>query len=144
MRVTAIQYQNPHLPMLGKGSLLVDIYDANGGLTGYIHMGNVTEISQEIKDDTKSLFQSINKVPTKIAEAVSKRELMLSIKGTDFAFKHLAIAMMASGGAPTPLATGTTAVSGEALASATATKKGKYFRTSGRNIGTVAVKQGAT
>jgi hypothetical protein len=139
-----MKYPLPHLPMLGKGSVLVDIYDASGGLTGYVHMGNVTELDQEFKDDKKNLYQSINKVPTLIASAVSKRELMLSIKGTDFSFTHLAIAMMANGGKETILATGTTAVVGEALASATATKKGKFFATAGRNIGTVAVKQGVT
>src|SRR6266571_4259837 len=139
-----MQYPLAHLPMLGKGSLLLDIYDASGGLTGYIHMGNVTKLEQEIKDDKAELYQSINKTPSLIATAVKKRQVMLSITGTDFSFTHLAIAMMANGGKETTLATGTTAVTGEALASATATKKGKFFSTTGRNIGTVAVKQGAT
>lgn len=141
---TPIQYTLPHLPMLGKGSLLLDIYDASGGLTGYRHMGNVTKIEQEIKDDKASLYQSINAVPSLVATAVKKRDVMLSITGTDFSFTHLAIAMMASGGAETTLATGTTPVTAEALASATAKKKGRYFATLGRNIGSVAVKQGAT
>lgn len=139
-----MQYPLPHLPMLGKGSLLVDIYDASGGLTGYVHMGNVTGLDQEIKDDKAELYQSINRTPTLIATAVKKRQVMLSIKGTDFSFTHLAIQQMASGGKETTLATGTTPVTGEALASATATKKGKFFSTVGRNIGSVVVKQGVT
>lgn len=139
-----MQYPLPHLPMLGKGSLLLDIYDANGGLTGYIHMGNVTKVEQEIKDDVKKLYQSINRTPSMIASAVSKRDVMLSITGTDFSFTHMAIAMMANGGKETTLSTGTTPVVGEALASATATKKGKFFATAGRNIGSIVVKQGVT
>lgn len=137
----SIQYKLPHLPMLGKGSLLIDIYDANGGLTGYIHMGNCSKVEHEIKDDKKSLFQSINKSPSKIASAVGKREVMLAITGTDFAFTKLAIQQLASGGVETILATGSAPVAGEALASTTATKKGKYFSTLGRNIGSVVVNQ---
>lgn len=139
MSHTPIQYTLPHLPMLGKGSLLVDIYDSGGGLTGYVHMGNVTKIEQEIKDDRASLYQSINATPSLIATAVKKRDVSLMITGTDFAFTHLAMAMMASGGVSTTLATGTTPVTGEVLASATCTKHGKYFATLGRNIGTVVV-----
>jgi hypothetical protein len=140
----SLKYKLPHLPMLGKGSLLIDIYDANGGLTGYQHMGNVHKVEQEIKDDKAELYQSINKTPTLIATAVKKRQVILSIEGTDFSFTHLAIQQMASGGAETTLVTGSTPVVAEALASATATKKGKYFSTAGRNISAVAVKQGVT
>ena len=139
-----IQYPLAHLPMLGKGSLLCDVFDASGNLAGYQHLGNVTKCEQEIKDDQAKLYQSINATPSLIATAVKKRDVMLSITGTDFSFQHLAIAMMAAGGAETTLSTGTTPVVAEPLASATATKKGKYFATIGRNIGTVSVKQGVT
>jgi len=137
----AMQYPLAHLPMLGKGSLLVDVFDSGGGLTGYQHMGNVTKVEMEIKDDKAELYQSINAVPSLIATAVKKRQVMLSITGTDFSFQHLAIALMAAG--ETTLATGSTPVTGEALASATVTKKGKYFATLGRNIGSVVVEQGS-
>lgn len=138
----AIQYALPHLPMLGKGSLLVDVFDANGNLTGYQHMGNVTKIEQEIKDDKATLYQSINAVPSLVTTAVKKRDVMLAITGTDFSFSHLAIALMGTG--ETTLTTAATPVTGEALASATATKKGKYFATLGRNIAAVVVHQGGT
>lgn len=134
-------YQLPHLPMLGKGSLLVDIYDANGGLTGYQHIGNANKCELEIKDDKATLYQSVNATPSLIATAVKKRDVMLSITGTDFKFNNLAKALMASSGAETILATGSTPVTGEALASATAVKHGRYFGTLGRNITSVVVHQ---
>src|SRR5262245_46027738 len=127
-----IQYQVPHLPYLGKGSLLADIFDAQGNLTGYQHFGNVTTAEQEIKDDLAKLYQHINATPTEIAQGLKKRDVMLKLTGTDFSADHLAIAMMANG--KTQLSTGTTPVSAEVLASATATKKGKYFSTIRRNL----------
>ncbi len=135
----SIQYPIPHLPMLGKGSLLLDVFDASGNLTGYQHLGNCTKVEQELKDDKASLYQSINAVPSLVAYAVKKRDVTVSITGTDFSFSHLAIALMSGG--ETILTTAATPVTGEALASATATKKGKYFATLGRNIATVVVHQ---
>jgi hypothetical protein len=128
----AIQYRVPHLPMLGKGSLLVDIFDANGGLTGYQHLGNVDTVEQDIKDDKDELYQSINRTPSLIATAVKKRQVILTIKGTDFSSSHMAIAMMSAG--ITELAIAATPVAGEILAAATVTKKGKYFATVQRNL----------
>jgi hypothetical protein len=135
-----IIYPVAHLPMLGKGSLLVDVFDAQGNLTGYQHFGNVTKLEQEIKDDKAKLYQKINRTPTMIAQALKQRDVMLSITGTDFASDRMAIHMMSSG--KTQLVTGVTPVVAEALASATVTKHGKYFATIGRNISAVAVKQG--
>lgn len=139
-----IHYPIPHLPMLGKGSILLDVFDANGNSTGYQHLGNCTTVEQEIKDDKAELFQHINSTPTLIATAVKKRTVSLKLTGTDFSSDHMAIALMSAG--KTELATGSTPVSGETLASATATKKGKYFATAGRNLdpATVAVRQGAS
>ena len=127
-----IQYQVPHLPYLGKGSLLVDIFDAQGNLTGYQHFGNVTAAEQEVKDDLAKLYQHINATPTEIAQGLKKRDVILKLTGTDFSSDHLAIALMANG--KSQLVTGTSPVSGEVLASATATKKGKYFSAVGRNL----------
>jgi hypothetical protein len=116
----------PHLPMLGKGSLLMDVFDADGNPTGYQHFGNVTTTEQEIKDDKAELYQHINAVPTMIATAVKKRALTLKLTGTDFSADHMAIALM---GTKSQLVIEATAVAGEVLASATVTKKGKYFAT---------------
>lgn len=131
--MSAIKYPVPHLPMLGKGSLLVDIFGADGFPTGsFQHLGNVDTVEQDIKDDKDELYQSINKTPSLIAVAVKKRQVMLTIKGTDFSSSHMAIAMMSAG--VTELVIAATPVTGEALASATAIKKGRYFATSGRNL----------
>jgi len=128
----AIQYPVPHLPMLGKGSLLVDVFDDLGNLTGYQHLGNCTKVEQDIKDDKDELYQSINSTPSLIAAAVKKRQVMLTITGTDFSSDHMALAFMSAG--KTQLAIVASPVVGEALASATATKKGKFFATAQRNI----------
>jgi hypothetical protein len=139
-----VKYHIPHLPMLGKGSLLVDVFDASGNRTGFQHLGNVSTLEQEPKDDKAELYQHINGTPTLIATAVKKRTLTLKVTGTDFSSDHMAIAMISGG--KTTIDTGTTPVVAEALASATATKKGKYFFTVGRNLDptTIAVKQGST
>src|ERR1039457_474140 len=111
-----IQYPVPHLPMLGKGSLLLDVFDASGNLTGYQHLGNCTKVEQEIKDDKDELYQSINATPSLIATAVKKRAVTLTITGTDFSSDHMALAFMSAG--KTSLVISAVPVSGEALASA--------------------------
>ncbi len=139
--MSPIHYPVPHLPYLGKGSMLLDVFDADGLSTGYQHLGNVTTVDQEIKDDKAELFQHINATPTLIATAVKKRVVSLKMTGTDFSADHLAIATMADG--KTQLVITATPVSGEPLAAATVTKKGKYFATLGRNLdpATVVVNQ---
>jgi len=136
-----IHYPVPHLPMLGKGSMLIDVFDASGNRTGYQHLGNLTVIEQEIKDDKAELFQHINATPTLIATAVKKRVVSLKMTGTDFSSDHMAIALMSSG--KTELVIAAATVSGEVLASATVTKKGKYFATAGRNLDPASISIGA-
>jgi hypothetical protein len=137
-----IKYPIPHLPMLGKGSLLLDVFDVDGNPTGFLHMGNVTTLEQEIKDDKATLYQHINATPSLIATAVKKRDVTLKVTGTDFSSDHMAVALMSPG--VTELVIAATAVVGEALASATVTKHGMYFATVGRNLDptTIVVKQG--
>jgi hypothetical protein len=126
-----IVYPVPHLPMLGKGSILLDVFDATGAHTGFQHLGNCTKMELQIKDDIAELFQSLNKASSMIASALKKRTPMLAITGTDFSSKHMAIAMM---GDLVPLVGTVQTVTAEPLASATATKKGKYFFTANRNL----------
>jgi hypothetical protein len=142
--MSPIHYAVPHLPYLGKGSLLFDRFDDAGALTGFQHFGNVSTIDQETKDDKAELNQHINAVPSLIATAVKKRAVSVKFTGTDFSADHLAIALMSAG--KTTLEIDATPVIAEALASATATKTGKYFATAKRNLdpATVAVKQGVT
>lgn len=140
--MSSIHYPVPHLPLLGKGSMLLDVFDADGNSTGYQHLGNVSTLDQETKDDKAELFQHINGVPTLIATAVKKRVLSLKMAGTDFSSDHMAIALMADG--KTTLEITATPVAGEVLASTTAIKKGRYFATASRNLdpATVVVNQG--
>jgi hypothetical protein len=118
--------------MLGKGSILFDVFDASGNLTGSQHLGNCRKLELEIKDDLAKLFQSINKNVSLIATALKQREPTVHIEGTDFSAAHMAIVMMAAG--VVPIVGTVLTITAEALASASATKKGKYFRTLNMNL----------
>jgi hypothetical protein len=139
-------YPVPHLPMLGKGSILFDVFDANGNSTGSQHLGNCTKLELDIKDDIATLFQSINKNVSLIASALKKREPSVSITGTDFSAAHMAIVLMAAG--VVPLVGTVQTITVEPLAGASVTKKGKFFRTLNMNLdttlpGNTVVHQGA-
>jgi hypothetical protein len=125
-------YPVPHLPMLGKGSILLDVFDANGNPTGLQHLGNCTKLSLDIKDDIATLFQSINKNVSLIASALKKREPSVTITGTDFSATHQSLVQMAAGVVPVVETVQT--ITAEALASATATKHGRYFKTLNPNL----------
>jgi len=114
--------------MLGKGSILFDIFDAAGLGTGLRHLGNCTKFELDMKDDIKELYQSLNKNVTLIATAVSKRQPKVSITGTDFSSDHVAIASMSTG--KTTLSTVVATFTAEVLVSVAqaAVAKGRYFR----------------
>jgi len=123
-----LTYPIPHLPMLGKGSILLDIFDATGNPTkSYIHLGNCHKLEFDIKDDIAELYQSLNKSVSLIATALKKRQPGVQITGTDFSSDHMAIVQMA--GLKTTLTQTVQSITGEALLSATAAKKGRYART---------------
>lgn len=92
-----IKYPVPHVPMLGKGSVLLDIFDQVSGLpTGFQHLGNCRKFELDLKDDIAELYQSINKSVTLIATALKKRQPKIVIEGTDFNSSHAAIFSMAA------------------------------------------------
>lgn len=126
----SINYPVAHVPMLGKGSILLDRFDPTTGLpTGLQHLGNCTKFELDLKDDIAELYQSLNKNVTLIATAVKKRQPKISITGTDFSSDHMAIAQMAAG--KTVQAIGVATVTAEVLVTAaqSATAKGRFFRT---------------
>lgn len=138
--MTAVQYPVAHVPMFGKGSLMFDAFDLTTGLaTGLAHLGNVPKFGLDSKDDKAELFQYINKVPSKIASAVKKREVTTKIEGTDFNADHLAFAAMSAG--KTSLAVSAATVTAEVLVSAAqaANAKGRYFRTLFMNMDNATV-----
>jgi hypothetical protein len=129
-----LKYPIPHVPMLGKGSILLDIFDANGLPTGLRHLGNCTKFELDVKDDIAELYQSLNKSVSLIATAVKKRVPKISITGTDFSSDHMAIVAMSAG--KTSLATTVSTFTLETLISVAqaANAKGRYFRTANPNI----------
>jgi hypothetical protein len=140
-----IQYQVNHVPSLGKGSVLLDRF-LNGSPTGvFMHLGNCNKFEIEPKDDKAELFQSLYPSPTQIAEAVKKRQVKVSIEGTDFSADHSQIYSISSG-VTTRSQTGG-AVSAEVLISAaqTANCLGRYFRVADWPVTTwTDLKQGVT
>jgi len=127
-----IQYPLPHDPMLGKGSILFDVFDANGNLTGYFPFGNCTKLELAHKDERANLFQSLNKSASLIASGLKKRTVSVSIVGTEFNSNMMAIAMMSGG--VTQLTTAAATITAEVLAPAGVSKAGKYFALLNRNI----------
>lgn len=133
-----INYPVAHVPMLGKGSILLDRFDPTTGLpTGFQHLGNCTKFEIDLKDDIAELYQSLNKNVTLIATAVKKRQPKISITGTDFSSVHMAIAQMSAG--KTSVATTATTITGEVLITAAQAPNaiGRFFRTANKNIDNV-------
>jgi hypothetical protein len=124
----SIVYPVPHVPMLGKGSVLLDIFDPTGLPTGFQHLGNCTKFELDLKDDIAELYQSINKSVTLIATALKKRQPKITIVGTDFNSSHAAIFSMSSG--KTTLAQTVQTITSETLITAaqSATAIGRFFR----------------
>jgi hypothetical protein len=139
-----IQYPLPHLPMLGKGSILFDRFDASGNPQGYSHFGNCTKFELQIKDERAELFQSLNKSASLIANALKKRTPTLAITGHDFRSDVMAIAMMSAG--KTVLSVGAASITAEQIVGTAPTKKGKFFALAHRSVdptpANVTVKQG--
>src|SRR5215470_13233038 len=113
-----IQYPLAHLPMLGKGSVLFDRFDANGNLTGFLHLGNCSKFEIDLKDTRAELYQSLNKSVTLIAAALKQRQPMIHITGTDFNFDHVGLVMMSAG--PTVLSVAAGNITNETLIPSTA------------------------
>jgi hypothetical protein len=129
-------YQLPHIPMLGKGLVMFDRFDANGLSTGLYPLGNCTKFEVEPKDDTAELYESINSASNLIATALKKRQVKVSITGTDFKSDVLALVQMSASGKTTNT-TAVATVTAETLVSATAVHKGRYHQTASMNIDNV-------
>lgn len=129
-----IKYPVPHVPMLGKGSIMLDIFDPVTELpTGLRHLGNCTKLELDVKDDLAELYSSLNRSVTLIATAVKKRTPKLIITGTDFSSDHMAIVAMSTG--KTTLAVTVNTYTAEVLVTVAqaATAKGRFFRTANMN-----------
>jgi hypothetical protein len=130
--MNALQYQLENVPMLGKGMLLIDPLDVNGNLTGAIAIGNATKFGLDTKDDRAELYSSMNASASLLATALKKRTITASFTGTDFKSDVAALALMSAG--KSTLAISAATITDEVLASASATKAGRYFQTANRNI----------
>lgn len=125
-----LQYPFPNVPMLGKGSVLLDIFDLTTGLgTGLQHLGNVPTFEIEDKPDKANLYSAMNKSVSKIATALKKRDLTLALKGTDFNTDHLAVVAMSAGKTVVTVAAGAVVTEPLISIAQAAVCKGRFFRT---------------
>jgi hypothetical protein len=122
--------------MLGKGLVMFDQFDANGLPTGFMAVGNATKFGAETKDDIAEQYGSINANAALIATALKKRQIKMTIEGTDFKSDVMALALM--GGSKTIVSTAAATVTAEQLVSATATHAGRFFYTQKMNIDNTA------
>jgi hypothetical protein len=134
MNTNPLIYPLPNIPMLGKGSLLIDRFDANGNPTSvYYPLGNVTKFEIEPKDDIAELYGSMNATSSLIASALKKRQIKITITGTDF--KSDVIDIVAMGDGKNTVATSASTFTAEVLVPANAlTHKGRYAQTKHRNV----------
>jgi hypothetical protein len=126
------QYQVPNLPKFGKGLILLDLLDASDNPTGYFSIGNATKTEVDPGVTLEQLEQSMNRMPGVIAEAPKSIKPTITITGTDFKARNLQVALAAAGIAPLDVTIGD--ISGEMIASASVTKKGKYFPLANRSV----------
>lgn len=127
-----LQYQLANVPMLGKGLILLDRLDANGLLTGSLAIGNASKFSIEPKDDIAEQYGSMNASSSLLNSALKKREVKVTIQGTDFKSDVAAFAFMSAG--KTKLTTTVSTFTAEVLVSATGKHADRYWRTAHRNI----------
>jgi hypothetical protein len=129
-------YQVGHVPSLGKGSVLLDRFLIGSPTGVLIHLGNCNKFEIEPKDDKAELIQSLSPTPTLIAQAVKKRDIKVSVEGTDFNSDHAALFSVSSGKGS--LSISATPITNEVLISAaqTVNAKGRYFQVATPNVGT--------
>jgi hypothetical protein len=131
------QYQVPNLPKFGKGLILLDLLDASDNPTGYFAIGNATKSEVDPGVTLDQLEQSMNRTPTVIAEAPKSIKPTITITGTDFKARNLQVALAAAGIVPLEVSAG--AVTGDVIAGASVTKKGKYFPLVNRSVDTTTL-----
>ena len=136
------QAPNPANVELGRGTLYLDNFDANGNRTGQQHIGNVTTFDTENKVEIKQKYESMDPASSLYARAVTRQTVTLKITGDEYTLDNLARALLGS----VQQITGVGAVvANEAITPAGGALLGRYYDLAHRNITTETdVKQGAT
>ena len=133
---------SPANVVLGRGAILFDRFTAAGVRTGFRHLGNCDQLSVGIETEKLTMKDYTQQTSANYAEVLTSTNVNLTISGFEFDTENLALALLGNTGQFTQSAG---SVVGEVVGAATITGiKGKFFRTTGKKITAVVVKQGAT
>jgi hypothetical protein len=127
---------------LGRGSVLIDRFDASGGIQGYDHFGNAEKLSLSPTIEKLTLKSSMSGTATTYKEVVKSSEWRVVITGFEMSKRNMGLLFMGSEGAFTQAADA--AISAGALAAAADVRAGAIYSTGKRNITVTAVEQGAS
>lgn len=133
---------SPNLTRLGRGAVYFDRQDANGVLTGSVHLGNVDNFGLGITTESLTMKNFQQQTAANYNEVATSTDIAIDLSGFEFSKEVQAMVFLGNTSNYTQAASSAT---GEVVAEATATElAGRYLFTAKKNISAVVVKQGAT
>lgn len=128
--------------LIGRGEVLIDVFDANGVEQGYQHMGNcdVCELTANVNEIT--LNSSMTGIGSTYADDIVSLDWNIRIQGQEFHKERMQLLFMGNLG--TLVQAANAAIADQNLGTAVMAKKGAIIDTGVRQITVTAVKQGAT
>jgi hypothetical protein len=127
--------------VLGRGSVLIDRFDASGGIQGYDHFGNAEKLSISPTIEKLTLKSSMSGTATTYKEVVKSTEWRVVITGFEMSKRNMGLLFMGSESAFTQSADA--AIADAALAASADVRLGGIYATGKRDITVTAVKQGS-
>jgi hypothetical protein len=128
--------------VFGRGAVFLDRFDANGNRSGFEHLGNCDRFAFTITTETVEMTDYTTETSAPYKEVVKKTDVGIQISGFEFSVTNLANALM---GTKSTYSQTSQNVSAETLVASTITNvKGKYFKTSKRNISSPTLIQGTS
>jgi hypothetical protein len=120
-------------PLLGRGMLFIDNFDASGNRTGQQAIGNVTAFDIENKVEIKEKYESMDPASSLYARGVTRQTVSLKITGDEFTLDNLARALL--GKVVTDTGAGAT-ISAEVITPTGGAILGRYYDLANRNVTT--------
>jgi hypothetical protein len=125
------QAPNPASVVLGRGTLFIDNFDANGNRTGQQALGNVTAFDIENKVEIKEKYESMDPASSLYARGVTRETVHLKITGDEYTLDNLSRVLL--GTAATVVGTGAT-VTAETVTPTGGAILGRYYDLAHRNV----------
>lgn len=128
--------------VLGRGSVLLDRFDASGGIQGYDHFGNAEKLSLSPTIEKLTLKSSMSGTATTYVEVVKSSEWKVTLTGFEMSKRNMGLLFMGSESYFTQTAEAT--ITDRTLAASADVRAGGIYATGSRDITVTNVKQGAT